>query len=210
MTMKKSFELKDWVDYVRGVAPPETAARMDGELAATPPGSVPGHEMAKSLQKGLQWRREMDVPADVLRRAEALLATATAGRVAPPFMLPATLTFDSFAGPRLAGVRSVGAAARQTTHRAGEYQIAMRWERPAHGGLSIVGQVSADAGNNLGGFVVVAMRRDRTVGRTQGSGSGEFQLDIARPGATRLIVEMAEPPRRIEVALLEGNLEPGS
>ncbi|MCU0758516.1 MAG: hypothetical protein MUF07_04845 [Steroidobacteraceae bacterium] len=202
--MSQRPEFQDWIDYVRGVASPERAARMAADLAAGSADALRLHALATSLQQGLRWSLQTEVPGEVLRRAEALFATTRPA--APPSLGTrlATLVLDTLATPQLAGARAGASAVRHTTHRAGDYEVGLRFERlPGAERVSVVGQVlPVGAGRPAPrAFPVTALRRDQVVTRAVGTDRGEFQLELPPRGASRLVLDLGGAETLIEIDL---------
>lgn len=198
------FDFQDWVDYVRGVAPADRAAAMRAALAAGAPDAVRSHALAAALREGVRWSGSVEVPAAVVRRAEALFATARPSAAPSLGVRLATLVLDSLATPQRAGARAAAGAVRHTTHRAGDLEIALRFERqPGSERVSIVGQMTSagEADAARAAFPVTALRRDRMVARTLSTDRGEFQLDLPAGGASSLLLGLAEPEQQIEIDL---------
>ena len=107
----------------------------------------------------------------------------------------ASLVFDSFAGPALAGVRSTETANRQLLYRAGDYSIDLQISPSENMRADLIGQVlneSESAFESVAGLKLEIARGDQTVCSTVTDAMGEFKLSGMEQGFYNLRVELSE------------------
>src|SRR3989442_15245363 len=180
MTREGHFSEEDWVDFARQQGSMEQTARLarhlDGGCERCTPTlhfwqavlGLAGQEASYRPPEGVVGQARAEF---ALRRPEGLL-----GRVARK----ASLVFDSFRQPMLAGVRTAGLSPRQLLYKAGRYLIMLRVE-PASGSdrLSVVGQILDETNPKtaLEDLAGLALTGDETVERTLTNSMGDVQLE---------------------------------
>lgn len=132
----------------------------------------------------------------VFKRAVHIFETARLPRLGGRFgQAIASLVFDSFARPALAGVRSTETANRQLLYSAGDYRVDLQVAAAEHARADLMGQVlmegeaTFDAVSGLkldiarGGKVVYSVKTDEI---------GEFKFAGLEFGVYDLTVELSE------------------
>jgi hypothetical protein len=107
----------------------------------------------------------------------------------------ASLVFDSFARPALAGVRSTETANRQLLYRAGDYSIDLQVAPSEHSQLDLIGQVLKEGEpsfESVSGLKLDITRGGGVVFSAVTDGMGEFKLSGVEPGIYDLRVQLPE------------------
>ena len=188
------FTEEAWADFARQQGQPEQRARQQRHLEGcercaqtldvwTAVVGLAGQEAA--------YQPPDDVMARVkarfsLHRPEGLLERAARG---------ASMIFDSFRQPVLAGVRAAGSSPRQLLYKAGRYLIRLQVEREAGSDrLTFVGQIVDEVNPKtaLQELPVLLLSDKDTMDRTVTNILGEFQLESSPSESLRLSVGIPE------------------
>ena len=118
----------------------------------------------------------------------------------------ASLLFDSFRSPRLAGVRSAESASQQLLYGAGDYRIDVRIEPQMDSEkVILIGQVlnAADPAERLSALPVNLLKGRRILAESVTSQFGEFQIEcgleecfrltVLLPGGREVSLQLVEP-----------------
>jgi hypothetical protein len=192
-----------WTDYVRGLAAPNLAAEMQAHLQT---GCRRCAELVASLavvEDTFSRDRANAVPDALVSRARALFRPAAAPSWRDLPRLAASLIFDSFAEPSLAGVRSAGSFSRMLSFEADELRLDVRVEQE-HGAaaLAVTGQISsADDFLSVAHLPIQLLQAGRIVAESQTSEFGEFHFDAMPQRDLRLAFPVANATRLLEVPL---------
>src|SRR5581483_6070077 len=122
------FSEQAWADFVRGISNSER-----GEMESHPVNGC--HDCALTRNTWEQVHtialREINyaAPEDAVRMVKLEFATQKFDKAKQPVL--ATLMFDTFAKPIMAGVRSAAAAARQMVYEADGLAVDLRFDSPA-------------------------------------------------------------------------------
>jgi hypothetical protein len=107
----------------------------------------------------------------------------------------ASLLFDSFRTPLLAGVRSSGSASQQLLYGVGDYRIDVRIEPQMDSEkVVLIGQVlnSAAPEERLSAAPVSLLKGRRLLAESVTSEFGEFQIECELQGGIRLVVTLSD------------------
>ena len=107
----------------------------------------------------------------------------------------ASLVFDSFARPALAGVRSTETANRQLLYRAGDYSVDLQIARAEHWQLDLIGQVlegGQTSFESVSGLKLDITRGGGVVFSAVTDEMGEFNVSGIEPGVYDLRVQLPE------------------
>lgn len=208
------FDIRDWTDFVRGVAPASAQVVMEqhrsrcGECA----------QLVDLLQRVVA-RSKSDLsaepPADVVAQALAIFPSKPEAERSEWMgwsRLAARLIYDSLQDPVLAGVRSAGTTARQLMYRAGSYYVDVRIDEeavekdvtsPSREIVTLVGQIVDEStpGQPLKDVPVVVYTGDEIVARSLTNMFGEFTVEYQVNNNQRLSLPMAASGARIEIPL---------
>lgn len=192
-----------WTDFVRGLAAPELASKMQAHLQT---GCRRCAALVASLavvEDTFSRDRANAVPDDLVARARMVFRP---GRAASWLDLPrllVSLVFDSFAEPSLAGVRSAGTFSRLLTFEAEELRLDVRVEQEhITAPLAVTGQVSSGDGLlSVAHLPIQLWQAGRIVAESQTSEFGEFHFDAVPQRDLRLALPLANATRLLEVPL---------
>src|SRR5436309_2903380 len=134
------YATQEWSDFVRGVSPEPTVARMQRHLSSGCPSC---NRAANLLRKVVLTAAEpeVEVPAFVIRKAKAIFDI-------PRRRLIARIVFDSFLEPLPAGVRSRNQMFRQAMFEAGNVLVDVRLQNQQDGKILVTGQIADKASPN--------------------------------------------------------------
>jgi hypothetical protein len=107
----------------------------------------------------------------------------------------ASLVFDSFARPALAGVRASETANRQLLYRAGDYSIDLQIVQSDPPNAELIGQVLREGEANfesVSGLKLEIVQGDRSVSSAVTDQMGEFRVSGIEHGVYDLRVELSE------------------
>jgi len=189
------FSEEAWADFVRRSGEPEQRARLQQHLEA-------GCERcAETL--GV-WTGVVDLtgqevsyepPDEVVTRMKARFALSRPEGLLERAARSASLVFDSFRQPALAGVRTTGASPQYLLYKAGRYLIRLQVEREAGSDrLAVVGQVVDEANpkSTLQDLPVLLLSAKETLDRTLTNTLGEFELRSDPSEDLRLAIGIPE------------------
>jgi len=126
-----------------------------------------------------------------VRTVNATFVNQSAGRLRGAKSQLASLLFDSFRGPLMAGVRSAGSASQQLLYGVGDYRIDVRIEPQMDSEkVVLIGQVlnSADPDERLSAAPVTLLKGRKILAESVTSEFGEFQIECELQGSLRLVV----------------------
>jgi len=107
----------------------------------------------------------------------------------------ASLVFDSFARPALAGVRSTETANRQLLYRAGDYSVDLQIAPSEHSRADLIGQVLKEGEpsfESVSGLKLDIARSGRIVSSAVTDEMGEFKISSIEQGVYDLRVQLPE------------------
>jgi hypothetical protein len=143
----------------------------------------------------------VDPPTWVVRQAVALFEQVRPGREPGVLRkLVASLVFDTFAQPQLAGVRSTGLATRQCLYRYSEYDVDLSFE-PVNGSdrVNVSGQVLGPSEDfeSVSGIMVRLIQGTNAMHETVTNHLGEFTFDRVSKGMYDLTIQLSDGEVRI-------------
>lgn len=107
----------------------------------------------------------------------------------------ASLVFDSFARPALAGVRSTETSNRQLLYRAGDYSVDLQIAPSEHAHADLIGQVLKEGEpsfQSVSGLKLAIAQRGKIVFSAVTDEMGEFKVSGMEQGVYELRVELSE------------------
>lgn len=136
-------------------------------------------------------------PAWVLKRAVRIFEThrSRTGLSERVGALIASLVFDTFARPVLAGVRSTDTASRQLLYSAGDYSVDVQIARPEQAKADLIGQVLKEGEasfDSVSGLKLNVSRSGKVCFSTVTDAIGEFRVSGVEPGLYELRIELSE------------------
>lgn len=192
-----------WTDFVRGLTAPELASEMQAHLQT---GCRRCAELVASLaavEDTFSRDRANAVPDELVARARLVFRPAGAASWRDLPRLVASLIFDSFAEPSLAGVRSLGSFSRMLTFEAEEVRLDVRVEQEhSTAPLAVTGQISSgDEFLSVAHLPIQLWQAGRIVAESHTSEFGEFHFDAVPQRDLRLALPVANATRLLEVPL---------
>ncbi len=177
--MKKHYDITDWLDLLRGFTSPELRSSMEAH-----------RETCARCHKTAAWTERLqsvavadsrsDVPAQVLRNAQAIFALRRLDRIQLSNGVFAKMVFDSFNQPALLGVRSEQRSdIRHMLFEADGYVVDLRLEHERGvAAVSMVGQIhlADDPESKIEPMPVRLTSNDVELASTFCNSFGEFAL----------------------------------
>jgi hypothetical protein len=185
------FSEEDWLDFARDLAAGTTGGMQRHLDDGCPPCAATLRFWQSALAVAAREAAADGPPESALRQARASFASVRPKGLAARVAEAASLAFDSFRQPLLAGVRTTGTSPRQTLYQAGPYVLRLRVESgSASERLSVVGQVvdDADPTRAMKDLAVLVFSGTHAVDRTLTNNLGEFELEPEPADNLRLSV----------------------
>ena len=196
------FSEQTWADFGTGFGASEKARGIKAHLAANCLNCKADSRFWSRLQTMALAEREYSAPENLVRLAK-LEFIAKKEFQAEKWSL-ASVLFDSFSQPLLAGVRSSAAVARQVVYEAEGLTVDLRFDLVVPSGkISAVGQIldSHIAREPLTGApVVVWTQNGQLVATATANAYGGFQLEFEAQDDLRLTARVGE--RRVRMPLV--------
>jgi hypothetical protein len=201
------FSDQAWADLIRGIKPPQRE-EMESHLAKGCLDCTVSHNSWKQVQAVALRESSFGPPENAVRMAKLIFAENSGADQSGAEL--ASLTFDTFAQPALAGVRSAGAAtARQMVYEADGLAVDLRFDfSPLSKTLSLTGQV---LDKQLPGTplqhseVILWTQKGLPVAETKTNAFGEFNLEFEPQNHLRLSIRVIG---RSHVRIHLANLRP--
>src|SRR5580698_6207556 len=195
------YSLEKWVDFARNVVREDEKVEMQSHLETGCAQCSKELGMWQRLQQVA--RRELTyTPSDgAVRTVNASFMNRSTRRASHSKSLVASLLFDSFRSPLLAGVRSSGSASQQFLYGVGDYRIDVRIEPQLDSEkVVLIVQVlnSADPDERLSAAPISLLKGRKILAESVTSEFGEFQIESELQGGIRLVVTLSNQQ---EVAL---------
>jgi hypothetical protein len=195
------YSLEKWVDFARNVVREDEKVEMQSHLETGCAQCSKELGMWQRLQQVA--RRELTyTPSDgAVRTVNASFMNRSTRRASHSKSLVASLLFDSFRSPLLAGVRSSVSASQQLLYGAGDYRIDVRIEPQLDSEkVVLIGQVlnSADPDERLSAAPISLLKGRKILAESVTSEFGEFQIECDLQSGIRLVVALSD---RQEVCL---------
>jgi hypothetical protein len=184
------FSEQAWVDFVRGF---EQAERPQMELHLTRACSdcTQIHDTWKRVNTATMRESLYSVPASVVRLIKLEFASTQSGEIKPPVF--ANLTFDTFAKPVLAGIRSAAASARQMLYETEGLAVDLRFDRsPASKFVRATGQILGKREPYAAvaeATVMLWTSKGLPITETKTNAFGEFNLEFEPQNGLRLSID---------------------
>jgi len=187
----RHYSIEQWIDFARNAMGEDEKVEMQSHLETG----------CKACSKELSiWQRLQQVarresayaPSEgAVRTVNATFVNQSADRLRGAKSQLASLLFDSFRGPLMAGVRSAGSASQQLLYGVGDYRIDVRIEPQMDSEkVVLIGQVlnSADPDERLSAAPVTLLKGRKILAESVTSEFGEFQIECELQGSLRLVV----------------------
>ena len=197
----RHYSLETWVDFARNVIREDQKLEMQSHLETGCTECSKELAMWQRLQQ-VASRESAYTPSDgAVRTVNASFINRSTGELSRRKSQVASLMFDSFRSPLLAGVRSAGSASQQLLYGAGDYRIDVRIEPQMDSEkVVLIGQVlnSANPEERLSAAPVLLLKGQKILAESVTSEFGEFQLECELQGGIQLVVTLSD---RQEVSL---------
>jgi hypothetical protein len=184
------FSTQSWTDFVRGISDSEQA-EMAFHLGAGCKECTETHGFWKRVRALAMRELTCAPPEDIVSAVKAELKAQFPWNDTEPAL--ANLVFDSFANPLLAGVRSIGAAARQMMYEANGLMVDLRVDSGASNAILLIGQVlDKEEPPSSAENAAVTLWTDRglAIAKTKANRLGEFNLELEPQNDLRLSIHI--------------------
>jgi hypothetical protein len=206
----RHYSLEKWVDFARNVIGEDEKVEMQTHLQTGCTACLKELSMWQRLQQVARRESAYSPSGGAVRTVNATFANRSAGRLRHAKSEAASLLFDSFRGPLLAGVRSAGSASQQLLYGAGDYRIDVRIEPQLDSErVVLIGQVlnSADPDECLAALPVILLKGRKILSESLTSEFGEFQIECDLEESFRLVVWLPAG-REVSLQLVEPVINP--
>jgi hypothetical protein len=207
----RHYSVEKWVDFARNAMGEDEKIKMQSHLETGCAACSKELSIWQRLQQVAR-RESAYAPSEgAVRSVNATFASRSAGRLPQAKSEVASLLFDSFRSPLLAGVRSAGSASQQLLYGVGDYRIDVRIEPQMDSEkVVLIGQVlnSADPDERLSAAPVALLKGRRTLAESVTSEFGEFQIECELQGSLRLVV-LLHGRGEVSLPLVEPVFHPG-
>lgn len=183
------FSEQAWVDFIRGFEQAERP-QMELHLASACSNCTQIHDTWKRVHTAALRENLYAAPASAVRLIKLEFATRKSGETEPPVF--ANLTFDTFAKPALAGIRSAAASARQMLYETEGLAVDLRFDRsPASQFVRVTGQVLGKREPYAAvaeATVMLWTSKGLPIAETRTNAFGEFNLEFEPQDGLRLSI----------------------
>ena len=187
----RHYSIEQWIDFARNAMGEDEKVEMQSHLETGCKACSKELSMWQRLQQVAR-RESAYAPSEgAVRTVNATFVNQSADRLRGAKSQLASLLFDSFRGPLMAGVRSAGSASQQLLYGVGDYRIDVRIEPQMDSEkVVLIGQVlnSADPDERLSAAPVTLLKGRKILAESVTSEFGEFQIECELQGSLRLVV----------------------
>ena len=197
----RHYSLEKWIDFARNVIREDEKVKMQSHLETGCAQCSKELGMWQRLQQVARREPAYTPSVGAVRTVNASFINRSIGRSSHAKSQLASLLFDSFRGPLLAGVRSSGSASQQLLYGVGDYRIDVRIEPQMDSEkVILIGQVlnSANPDERLSAMPIILLKGRKILAESVTSEFGEFQIESELQGGIRLVVTLSNQQ---EVAL---------
>jgi len=185
------FSEQAWADFVRGISNSERG-EMEAHLANRCNDCAAARDIWNQVHTIALRETNYKPPKDVVRVAKLEYAARAFEKSRQPVL--ATLVFDTFAQPALAGIRSAGAAARQMVYEAEGLAVDLRFDgQPSAKKIYLTGQVldkQIPRTPLCDTAVILWTDRGLALAETTANAFGEFNLELEPQNNLRLSIQV--------------------
>ncbi|HEY4950190.1 MAG TPA: hypothetical protein VIH88_07650 [Candidatus Acidoferrales bacterium] len=202
----RHYSLEKWVDFARNVIGEDEKMEMQSHLQTGCTTCSKEFGMWQRLQQVARRESGYSPSAVVVRMVNASFANRFGGQLHHAKAEVASLLFDSFRSPLLAGVRSAESASQQLLYGAGDYRIDIRIEPQIDSEkVVLIGQVlnAADPDERLSALPVNLLKGRKILAESVTTQFGEFQIEcgleecfrlaVLLPGGREVSLQLVEP-----------------
>jgi hypothetical protein len=190
-----------WADFIRGISEQDTKANIEAHLAGGCSECKAAFSVLSRLQTVAAAEKACTPPDGIVRMAK--LEFAVSERYAQDSSVLASLRFDTFAQPSMAGIRSSASGPRQLVFEAEGYTVDLRLDSRPPAQVLLMGQVlNKRMPNLLPGDTPIALwtTLGQPLVQVRTNESGEFHMEFKAQPQLRLGIDLA-PGKTIRVPL---------
>jgi hypothetical protein len=198
----KHFDISEWTDYARGVAPDVQRAAMDTHALSC----VRCRSTLDLVQRVAECARAesgYEPPEQAVKWAKAISALLSPRKSWFSRLVP-RLVYDSLRDPVLVGLRAEDRVSHHVLYEAGDFNVDLRVEQEKGSRLvTLVGQLTnrLEPESPLAEAPVLLLERKDIVAHAVYNRFGEFQMDYPPTRHLRLCIAVGAPGIRIELPL---------
>jgi len=200
----RHFDITEWADYARGLAPAEKHQEMQAHLQSGCSRCEKVQNLFSKFALVAARERELEVPRVAERSVKALFTLGREPRRSALQRLWANLTYDSANDLQPVGVRGTHQISRQVLFHAGDYSVDLRFEHEkGSASMVLVGQIANQKTPEqlMSNLPVILLAGDREVSRSISNSFGEFQMEYLPESDLRLLVPLESTGQELEVVL---------
>jgi len=200
----KHYGIAQWVDFTRGLTPPEQRGEMQHHLAGGCAQCQALMDFCSRLAVVCRRMASQAVPEEVVRDARGIFPVRRAERPRRVMRIAAELIYDSFLVPAPAGLRSTWQVGWQGLFHAGDCSVDLRVEPELRSSkASVVGQISNHVmpGSEMSDIPVCLKAGKLIIAETRSNRFGEFQLEYEQKGRLQLCIYLDDGSKCIQVPL---------
>lgn len=182
-----------WVDFARGCLPPAEVQQVNASLAAGCAECASALKLWSEVQETMVRENEYEPSAAAVQAVKDAFPEEKPVEWMRSAIHLATILFDSFLQPALAGVRSSSKNSRQLTVESGPFVVDLQLEsEAAQRQVLLTGQILASGSSQekIGGAEIILLNPEKILKKTKANESGEFYLDFAREEHLRLFIDI--------------------
>lgn len=200
----RHFDITDWADYARNLAPPDKRHEMQAHLQAGCSRCEKLQQLFSKFAAVCARESALEVPKHAERSVKALFALGKESRRSRFQRLWATLTYDSANDLQPVGVRGTHQISRQVLYQAGDYSVDLRFEHEkGSASMVLVGQIANQKTPEqlMSNLPVILLAGQKEVSRSISNSFGEFQMEYVPESDLRLLVPLEATGQELEVVL---------
>lgn len=200
----RHFDITEWADYARNLAPADKRRDMQAHLQAGCPRCERLEQLFSKLALVCARESALEVPKHAERSVKALFTIGRQSRRSAFQRLWATLAYDSANDLQPVGVRGTHQISRQVLFQAGDYSVDLRFEHEkGSASMVLVGQIANQKMPEqlMSNLPVILLAGDREVSRSISNSFGEFQMEYVPESDLRLLVPLESTGQELEVVL---------
>jgi hypothetical protein len=204
MTQMRHFDITEWADYVRNVAPADQRELMLAHLQSGCSRCEKVQAMFSRFAGICMRETAYEVPRFAEQQAKALIGLIKAPRRTALSRLLGSMIYDSLNDPQPVGVRGTHQINRQVLFHAGDYSVDLRFEHEkGSASMVLVGQIANQKApeESLANLPVILVAGNRELTRSISNTFGEFQLEYVPESDLRLLVPLESRGQELEVVL---------
>jgi hypothetical protein len=200
----RHFDITEWADYARNLAPEEKHREMQAHLQAGCSRCERIEQLFAKFALVAARERALEVPRFAEHSVKSLFTLGRESQRSALQRLWATLTYDSAKDFQPVGVRGTHQISRQVLFHAGDYSVDLRFEHEkGSASMVLVGQIANQKTPEqvMSNLPVILLAGDRELSRSISNSFGEFQMEYVPESELRLLVPLESTGQELEVVL---------